>query len=182
MSRAATAGLVLLFLAGLLVNAVDLARPADRSAARPGDPTPQVFRDYRDTAYWPVRDLVAGNNPYDVHGYLDRRPGLQEFGLYLPAWLLLALPLAVLPYDLAKVAYLGVLLLLALGFGWALVRVSGRRAPMPVLLGVVGAVLLCAPGQATLYLGQATFQVMLGVVVAVHLAARRPGLAGLGVA
>lgn len=182
MRRAAAAGLLLLFAAGLVVNALDLARPADQTAARRGDPAPQVFRDYRDTAYWPVRDLVAGNNPYDVDAYLERRPGIQEFGLYLPAWLLLALPLAVLPYDLAKFAYLAVLLVLAVAFGWALVRVSGRRAPLPAVLGVVGAVLLCAPGQSTLYLGQATFQVMLGVLVAVHLAGRRPGVAGLGVA
>jgi Glycosyltransferase family 87 len=180
--RAAFAALLLVFLLGLAVNALDLSRPADPESARPGDPAPQVFRDYRDTAYWPVRDLVAGNNPYDVDAYLERRPGLQEFGLYLPAWLLLSLPFAVLPYDLSKFAYLGLLLVLAAVFGWAIVRASGRSAPVPVVLGVVGAVLLCAPGQATLYLGQATFQVAIGAVVAVHLAGRRPWLAGVGVA
>lgn len=180
--RLVTAGLVLLFVVGLVVNALDLSEPADQSTAQPGESKPQVFRDYRDTVYWPIRDLVAGNNPYDVDGYLERRPGLQEFGLYLPAWLLLFLPFAVLPYDVSKFLYLGFLLALAVVFGWAVLRAAGRRPPLPVLLGTVGAVLLCAPGQSTLYLGQATFQVALGVIAAVALARRWPLVAGAGVA
>jgi hypothetical protein len=123
-------------------------------------------RDFRDTVFLPVRDLLGGHNPYDVAGYLLRHPQAQEFNLYAPGHLLLVLPVGILPLPVSAAVWT-VLLLVALP---VLVRWSAAWIALPLSAGAILAVttmLLASPVVLlSMSLGQVSLLLALGVVVA----------------
>lgn len=83
--------------------------------------------DFRDTVWVPVRDLVAGHDPYQLPGYLQRHPASQEFPPYAPMLLLIGAPFAAPPWPWAMALW-GAVLVAAL---LVLVRRSASIAGRP---------------------------------------------------
>lgn len=67
--------------------------------------TERAYLDLRDTIWTPGRYLLGGGNPYDPDAYLAAHPWALPFSLYAPAWLLLAIAFAPLPYLLSLAAF-----------------------------------------------------------------------------
>ncbi len=170
------ATLLLFLLAAAVIGAVTVA---GFDAPWVGDRPTASFRDFRDATYHPVRDLLGGHNPYDVPAYLARNPVEQEFPAYAPHHLLLHLPFGLLPYDLARLAFLAVQVALVPVLAWTAMRataVTGRLA-----LGLAAVLLLSYPGAVNAYYGQTTLEVAIGAYLALRPPGGRPWLAALGV-
>ncbi|MDQ1710989.1 MAG: hypothetical protein QOE45_439 [Frankiaceae bacterium] len=173
----------LLLLAGAIAFNVAGVR---RDLNVPGRPSltddRQAMVDFRDTVYWPVRDLASGHDPYDPHGYLDRRPVAQELDLYAPGQLLLHAPFALPPYETAEWVWFCVVVALVVAFGAVVLRAAGLPV-LPSTVAALGAVLLVTePGQASVYLGQLDPEIILGCALALVWAGRRPNVAAAGLA
>lgn len=150
----------------------------------PGDPAEErwVYQDFRDAVYYPVVALLDGHNPYDPKAYVENYPVGSWFPLYSPLTLLFHLPLGLLPFELAELAYF--LFNLALLFVLVLLtfRFCGVQPSIPRLFGFVALLLFSRPGHWNALLGQVTLLVVLGVYMALFWSRIHPWLAGAGVA
>lgn len=143
------------------------------------------LQDFRDALYFPVRELLAGGNPYDPVAMLGHWPVRQTFNLYQPYHLALHLPFALPGYRTGAVLFgLVSLMLLVVLAGMAATRVR-TRVPVPLAVGtaVVAALLLLSQvGKAQLYLGQVNPLVAVGAAGALLLRGDRPRLAAVALA
>lgn len=112
----------------------------------PGEPWQSQGQlvDFRDSVWTPGRYLLSGGNPYDTATYLAAVPWTQGLALYAPAWLLVSVPLAPLPYLVANAIYqvLGitvVLVLIRVVLRWTLPRFVAVGTPIAVVWLVVWA-------------------------------------------
>ncbi|WP_238598887.1 glycosyltransferase 87 family protein [Saccharothrix sp. ALI-22-I] len=130
------------------------------------------MQDFRDALYFPIREFLAGGNPYHPATMFEHWPVRQNFNLYQPYHLLLHAPFALPGYRVGAVAFAlaSLVLLVALA-----VLAAGRlRQHVPVVLGTaVSATLLVLSqvGKAQLYIGQVNPLIAVGAAGA--LLARR---------
>lgn len=150
----------------------------------PGQPTVELFglQDFRDNFYYPSVALLQGRNPYDYADYHAHYPIDRPLPAYSPISLLLHVPVALLPFGPAMVAYflltLGLLVVLAI----LAVRGSGLPAePWRVLL-VAALLVLSRPGHMTLFIGQCSAIMAVACTAALVQGRKRPWLAAIGVA
>jgi hypothetical protein len=132
------------------------------------------FADFRDTVRLPVRDLLAGFNPYDAPAYMLRHPYAAEFDLYAPAHLTLFSPLALLPWRLSADVYFAFLMVSAVVIA-GLIQIAGRlprRADLLLLLTTV--VLATRPMDFMVTYGQTS--VVPGIAALLALMRRRTDL------
>jgi hypothetical protein len=167
-----------LWLAAIIAS---LARVTDllSDPTLPGMPWQQAtnsLMDYRDVIWVPGRYLLDGGNPYDPDAYLAAHPWAQEFDPYAPAWLLLALVFAPLPYLASAAVYqvfttaVAVVLLYVVSL-WAIPRWAAIAVPAGLLW-----LNLWYPGRGSLAAGSAVVAV-LGVALVVR-AIAEPDRAG----
>lgn len=137
------------------------------------------MQDFRDAVYYPARAFLDGVSAYDPHPYLERYPVSVPLGPYAPAVLLLYAPLTLLDVRAAEVVFF----LLNVGLALVLARtilVLCERAPTRERVLALGAILLLShPGHSTLFLGQCTFYVVIGALLALHWGRTRPWAAAL---
>ncbi|WP_414938227.1 glycosyltransferase 87 family protein [Amycolatopsis sp. cmx-11-51] len=143
------------------------------------------LQDFRDALYFPIREFLAGGNPYDPAAMFAHWPVRQDFNLYQPYHLLVHLPFALPGYRVGAVAFtvLGALLLVALA---AMAAHAVRRiVPVPVLVTtvVIAALLVTSQvGKAQLYVGQVNPLIALGAAGALLARRDRPGWAAVALA
>lgn len=139
------------------------------------------MQDFRDALYYPVREFLAGGNPYDPAAMFAHWPVRQNFNLYQPYHLLLHLPFALPGYRVGAVAFaLASLVLLV-----ALAVLAASRARLPLVLGSVGVAALLVTsqvGKAQLYVGQVNPLVALGAAGALAARTSHPRWAALALA
>lgn len=139
------------------------------------------LQDFRDATYFPIREFLAGGNPYDPAAMFAHWPVRQNFNLYQPYHLVLHLPFALPDYRIGAVAFtLASLLLLGV-----LALLAARRARLPLVLGtvVIGALLVTSQvGKAQLYVGQVNPLIAVGVAGALLARSSHPRVAALGLA
>ena len=120
--------------------------------------------DFRDIIWVPGRHLLAGGNPYDPGPYLAAHPWAQEFDPYAPAWLLLAIVIAPLPFLVAATVYQALTTIVAV----VLLRVLSRWVfPRAVDIAVPAGLLwlnLWYPGRGSME-GGASIIAVLGVAL-----------------
>jgi hypothetical protein len=139
------------------------------------------LQDFRDALYFPIREFLAGGNPYDPVAMFDHWPVRQNFNLYQPFHLVQHLPFALPDYRIGAVAFtLASLLLLGV-----LGLLAARQAKLPLVLGtVVIATLLVTSqvGKAQLYVGQVNPLIAVGAAAALLARSSHPRVAALGLA
>lgn len=168
--------LAVLWTVAVLVSlAVALIRLSDPTL--PGMPwqDPHHLADFRDTIWAPGQAVLSGGNPYDSPAYVTAYPWAQDFKLYAPAWLLLSVSLAWLPFLAAAAIYLVLGIVLAV----VLIRLVLKWAAPEVLLAGTPILLiffnLWSPTRYALQNG-GTLLVMIGSILVVQSIIRhRPG-------
>ncbi len=150
----------------------------------PGSPDGEHLwlSDFRDAVYYPVVAFLDGHNPYDAPAYLRTYPVWQTLALYSPLTLLVHLPLGLLPYTAAEIAYFAATVLLTLALAYVTLTLCGARSTPAAVFGAGTLLLLSRPGYTNLLLGQCTLQVVFGSYLALGYARRRDWLAGAGLA
>lgn len=142
--------------------AVTLAHPMLPTASPSAD---GYFLDFRDTVWTPGRYLLDGGNPYDPDAYLAAHPWALPFSAYAPAWLLLGVGLAPLPFLGSVVLFQ----LISLAVGFLLLRVLCRWAlPAWADLAVPAALLwmnIWYPGRGSLSVQMGSLLAVLGVTL-----------------
>jgi len=141
------------------------------------------MQDFRDALYYPVRDLMAGHNPYSPSSMFEHWPVRQNFNLYQPYHLILNMPFAVGGYRLGAVAFTLVGLALLLLLAYLAARQLRPRVPLAAGFGGVAALLLVGEvGKAQLYVGQINPMVALGSAGTLLLRRTHPGWAAAALA
>lgn len=115
--------------------------------------------DLRDATWNPVREMFAGENPYEPHAAGSAQP----FVGYLPHHLLIHIPFGLLPLGAAQVLSIYAASLATVAC-FALRRSAARRN-LPLALLCSGAVLASYPGLQVVTLGQTTFEALLGITL-----------------
>jgi hypothetical protein len=138
--------------------------------------------DFRDAVYYPARALLDGGNPYRPSTYRARYPVGSRFPLYTPLVLAIHLPFGLLSERAAGIAHyafsvLCILLLAHLGL-----RLCALESALTPTLALGTALLLGRPGQTTLFTGECTAYVCIGVYLALGWADSRPWIGAVGVA
>ncbi|MFD1152286.1 glycosyltransferase 87 family protein [Saccharothrix hoggarensis] len=141
------------------------------------------MQDFRDALYFPIREFLAGGNPYHPATMFEHWPVRQNFNLYQPYHLLLHAPFAAPGYRVGAVAFaLASLVLLIALAGLA----AGRLRPhVPLALGtaVISTVLLLSQvGKAQLYVGQVNPLVAVGAAGALLARTSHPRWAAVALA
>jgi hypothetical protein len=154
---------------------VPLPTVANRSEVR--------MQDFRDALYFPLREFLAGGNPYDPAAMFAHWPVRQIFNFYQPYHLALHLPFALPGYRVGAVAFAVVsLLLLVVLAGMAASRL---RPAVPLVLGtavLATLLVLSQVGKAQLYLGQVNPLVVVGAAGALLARSSHPRLAAVALA
>ncbi|SDD75905.1 glycosyltransferase 87 family protein [Actinokineospora iranica] len=143
------------------------------------------LQDFRDALYFPVREFLAGGNPYDPAAMFAHWPVRQSFNLYQPYHLVLHLPFALPGYRVGAVAFAVVSLLLLVVLAYLAATRFRLRVPLPLAGATVGlATLLVASqvGKAQLYVGQVNPLVAVGAAGALLLRKSNPRWAAVALA
>lgn len=143
------------------------------------------MQDFRDATYFPVRELLAGGDPYQPDVMLSSWPVRQTFNLYQPYHLALHLPFGLGSYTAGAAAFALVSLVLLMALVVLAARELRRRVPVPVAAGTaaVAALLLTSQlGKAQLYLGQINPLIALGAAGSLVLRRTHPAWAAVAVA
>ncbi|MEJ2854273.1 MULTISPECIES: glycosyltransferase 87 family protein [unclassified Saccharothrix] len=139
------------------------------------------MQDFRDALYFPIREFLAGGNPYDPAVMFAHWPVRQNFNLYQPYHLLLHMPFALPGYRIGAVAFAVV----SLGLLGLLSVMAARRVPgtWVVGAGVVAALLVTSQvGKAQLYVGQVNPLIAVGAAGALLARTSHPRWAALALA
>jgi hypothetical protein len=168
---------VLLFVCAVLV----VGRRTYHRFVVPGEPAAAAwgFVDFRDAVYYPVVAFLDGNNPYDPTAYAATYPVGNVFPVYTPVTFLVHLPFGMVPFVPSAVAYFLWTVALMVGLALLTLRMCRFEASAAAVFGLAFAILISQPGQWNLFLGQSAAPITLAVYAALHLARRRPWLAGL---
>ncbi|MGZ3146660.1 glycosyltransferase family 87 protein [Lentzea chajnantorensis] len=111
------------------------------------------MQDFRDALYFPIREFLAGGNPYDPAVMFAHWPVRQNFNLYQPYHLVLHLPFALPDYRVGAVAF--ALACLVLLVGLAVMAAGHARLPLVAGTAVVATLLVTSQvGKAQMYVGQ----------------------------
>ncbi|MEU4251432.1 glycosyltransferase 87 family protein [Amycolatopsis sp. NPDC026612] len=151
----------------------------------PGNAGEERLQDFRDALYFPIREFLAGGNPYDPAAMFAHWPVRQDFNLYQPYHLLLHAPFALVGYRAGAVAFTVVSLLLLVALAALTAHAVRRSVPVPfaVTTAVVAALLVTSQvGKAQLYIGQVNPLIALGAAGAVLARRDRPGWASVALA
>jgi hypothetical protein len=143
------------------------------------------LQDFRDALYFPIREFLAGGNPYDPAAMFAHWPVRQDFNLYQPYHLLLHLPFALPGYRAGAVAFTVFSLLLLVALAALAAHAVRRLVPVPfaATTAVVAALLVTSQvGKAQLYVGQVNPLIALGAAGALLARRDRPGWAAVALA
>ncbi|HEV8561289.1 MAG TPA: glycosyltransferase 87 family protein [Actinophytocola sp.] len=155
--------------------------PAPTTANRP-----EVrLQDFRDALYFPIRELLAGGNPYDPAAMFAHWPVRQDFNLYQPYHLVLHLPFALPGYRAGAVAFTVLALLLLVVLAGMAARRLAMRVPVPLApatAALATVLVLSQVGKAQLYLGQVNPLVAVGAAGALLARHSRPRWASVALA
>ena len=136
------------------------------------------FSDFHNGTYFPTKAFIDGKSPYS--GAVAQEYSLaRETPPYSPIVFIIHIPFALLPIEIAR----GAFFVYSLGVLGALAFCSLRMARQSFrwfdFLAIWNLLLLSRPGHLTLFTGYFTAEIVLGCVLALHFATKKPWLSGL---
>jgi hypothetical protein len=136
--------------------------------------------DFYSGAYYPVRALLTGENPYDRDRFMALYPVADMYPPYLPLTLLVHLPFGLLPPVIGAAAFFVTTILLTTVLAHLVLRLAGLRPVGASVILLAALILLSRPGQWNLLLGQRAVELTLATYVALAYATTAPAIAGMG--
>ena len=100
---------------------------------------------------------------------------------YSPVVFLIHIPFALLPLIPASVAFFAYSCALLAGLAWCCLKMSKQPFRWFDFLAITNLLLISRPGHITLFTGYFTAEIVVGCIVALHFADRRPAISGLGI-
>lgn len=143
-----------------------------------GDYTRQTggFFDFHHGVYFPTKAFLDGVSPYGKD-YVDNYPQETPITLFLPTLFILHAPLSWAPLPVADAACFALGVALTLAVAWC----TGRAVRATEITPLVACLLLLSrSGHSTLFTGYCTMELVLGTILALEHAARRPWLSAVG--
>lgn len=180
-SRRAALLTALLFVAVSAVTTIRTARNLN-TAGLPYLDGGYGLHDFRDVFYYPAVAVLAGHNPWDASTFLATYPVARPFAPYAPTTLLLHLPFGLLPFQVAEWVHYAMNTALVLVLAYVVLSFCRIETTPARVLGLGAVILLSRPAHMTLYIGQCALYITLATYLALHLATKRPALAGLALA
>jgi hypothetical protein len=155
---------VALFVLAVAATTWRIAQNADI----PGQPKVEQygFQDFRDAFYYPAVALLDGVNPYDPVGYQAHYPVARPTSPYAPHSFVLHLPFTLFAYGPARWVHYLFNLSLLLILARLTLKACGRTITVAAFFLAATGILIARPSHQTLFLGQVTFLVTLGVYLA----------------
>ncbi len=135
--------------------------------------------DFHNGGYYPSLAFREGVNPYSLE-VCDQYPVSRPSASYSPIVFILHMPFSYLSLGVADVVFFGVNLALIGLIAWFGFSMSGVKPHWSHWIGILGLLVISRPGHISLYTGYFTAMLVIGTLMAVHFADRRPVLAGLG--
>jgi len=147
----------------------------------PGRPELPYYgmQDYRDAVYYPVRTLLAGDNPYSPSAIRRHFAPDALFPLYTPVHLALYLPYGLLPQRLAELLHFALSLALIVVLAYVAVRLCELPVTITLVFGLAAFLVASRAGYANLFYGQVAAFLVVATYGALHFARRTPWLAAL---
>lgn len=139
-----------------------------------------VMMDFYSGAYYPVRALLTGQNPYDRSRFMALYPVADMFPAYLPLTLLLHLPFGLLPPIIGAAGFFVTTILLTIVLAHLVLRLAGLRPVVASVILLAALILLSRPGHWNLLLGQRAVEFTLATYVTLAYATTAPSIAGMG--
>ena len=137
--------------------------------------------DFYGNVYYPVRALLAGEDPYDPNRFMALYPVDLPYPIHAPSNLLLHLPFGLLSPQAAGITYFVFSALLVLPLAYMCLRLTGIPHRGKIVL-LASAILLTRPGHWNLVLGQRGLFLSLATYAALVYARDAPFLSGVGIA
>lgn len=148
------------------------------NAPGPYDAANQGYCDFHNGIYFPSLAFARGESPYGRE-YAESYPVSRQVPPFSPLIIALHVPIALLPLLAAEVVYFVIMLMFVVGIAWVVVR-EQRVLPTRCLWPIVAAIVWVRPGHITLFNGYFTFELVLGVLVALSAAKSRPWVSAIG--
>lgn len=170
-------------LAGTLAFGGALALVAQRTLDKLNQPGQPRFGewglvDFRDAIYFPALAVTDGVNPYDTPRYTAAYPVDNIFPVYAPFTPYLHVPLSLLSFERAELAYCALVAIGTLLLAGLCLHYCGGPVAWGALSGLAAAMLMSRAGHLNFALGQMAVQSALLSLTALHFARTRPKLAG----
>jgi hypothetical protein len=140
------------------------------------------LHDFRDVIYYPAVAVLDGRNPYDPAVFRSAYPVARPLAPYAPTMLMLHVPFALLPYQVAEWAHFAMNLALMLVLAYLALDACGLSTATAAVFGIGALILLSRPAHMTLYIGQSSAYLVTATYCALLFAERRPVLAGVALA
>lgn len=147
----------------------------------PGRPELPLYgmQDFRDGVYYPVRTLLAGDNPYSPSAVKRHFAPDAIFPLYTPVHLAMYLPYGFLPQRAAETIHFGLSLALLFALALVCLHLCDLPATVPAVFGLAAFLVVTRAGYADLFYGQVAAFLVVPTLGALHFGRRAPGLAAV---
>lgn len=135
--------------------------------------------DFHNGSYFPALCYMQGDCPYssdDASNYLMPRAA----ATYSPIVFVLHVPFAILPLELADVAFFVCNVAMLMLIAYFSIQMSGATFRWFDFLAIANLLILSRPGHMTLFTGYFTAEIVIGCVLAIHYAHSRPVLSAFG--
>ena len=138
------------------------------------------LQDFRDNVYYPAVAYLDGRNPWNWEDYRQSYPVARPLPPYTPIFVGVHLPLGLLPYGAAEVAFFVINSLLLVAVAVVALQGAGATVTAARALSIAALLALSRPGHQTLFLGQVAPLLSLATGLALVHARAKPGLASVG--
>ena len=135
--------------------------------------------DFHNGSYYPAQCFMNGACPYlteDSAQYLMTRAA----ATYSPIVFAIHIPFAMLPLEMADIAFFACNVAMMMLLAYFSIRMSGAPFYWFDFLAITNLILMSRPGHMTMFTGYFTAEIVIGCIVALHFAHSRPKLSGLG--
>ena len=139
----------------------------------------RAFSDFHNGTYLPTKAFVDGKSPYSAAVAYEYEMA-RETPPYSPIIFILHIPYALLPLEVSRALFFSSSIAVLGAIAFCCIKMSSLPFRWFDFFAITNLLLISRPGQQTIFTGYFTAEIVLGCFIALHFAAKRPMLSGLG--
>jgi len=132
------------------------------------------MQDFRDSIYYPVRTLLAGDNPYSPTAIRKRFAAGSIFPLYTPVHFAVHWPYGLMSQRTAEAVHLISAVMFTLALAGACLVLCGVRPAIATVFGLAAVLFASRPGYMNVFQGQTAAYLVLATYGALRFGRSRP--------